>query len=97
MLELKIITLDNGTDAVSVAEFNNGSSHIICDDHCWVIVNHYSKRGYAYTHHVFPEAMKYLKMLPDDPYTYPPLRWAYTGKGYEQLEMERDVREIMES
>ena len=66
---LKKVRLHNGGDAIAVAEFNNGYSHVVVDDHCWVVVN----GGYP-SAHLYREAMAVLKQLPDHPNDYGPYR-----------------------
>jgi len=46
----------------AVASFNNGFSHFIVDDHCYVLVN-----GNKWAYHLHPEAVEVLKKLPSNP------------------------------
>ena len=57
---------------ITVAEFNNGYSHIAVDDHCWVIIN-----GGKQSSHIFIEAMDVLKKLPSCPHDYAPYQELY--------------------
>jgi len=58
------ITLDNGAKVESVAEFNDGNSHIIEDDHCYVLVNRDKDDRFAMSPWLFPEALRVLRKLP---------------------------------
>ena len=71
---MKII-LENGSEAETVATFNNGSSHIIIDNGCYVIVNRTpviqfeANRPiigdfYRMSAWIFSEALEALKQLP---------------------------------
>ena len=61
----KKITLENGEAATSLAEFNDGNSHFIEDDHCYVLVNRDPKtERFGMSSHLFPEALKVLRKLP---------------------------------
>ena len=56
----------------SLAVFNNGNSHIIEDDHCYVVVNRHYDKGertnlFKPTPWIFPEALEALKRLPPPP------------------------------
>ncbi len=90
------MVLENGAEVVAVAEFNDGYSHIIEDDHCWVIVN--GRDGEAKSSsHIFDEAMRELRDLPDMPARYRPLTDVLSIEGLERLRRERLVRQVMES
>jgi hypothetical protein len=56
------ITLRTGVKVTPIATFNDGNSHIIVDDHCYVIVN---KTGdyYDFSPWIFPKALEVLKGL----------------------------------
>lgn len=54
---------------ITVAEFNNGFSHIAIDDHCYLLLND-KKPSY----HIFDEALEVLKQLPNNPDDYEPYR-----------------------
>ena len=96
MKVLKLIVLGGGEETVAVAEFNDGCSHIIEDDHCWVIVN--GRDGEAkWSSHIFGEAMQELRDLPDVPALYRPLTDVLSIEGMERLRRERLVRQVMES
>ena len=74
MIKLKIedIIVDNdegGYETTSVAEFNGGYSHLIEDDHCWLVVN-----GGGTSAWIFEEAVEVLKQLPNSPDDYEPLQ-----------------------
>jgi len=59
--------LDNGSTTTPVATLINesgGVSHIIEDDHCYVLVNGGITRNFKMTHHWYPEAIDALKTLP---------------------------------
>ena len=63
----KQIILECGSTAFSVAEFNNGNSCIIVDDGCWVVCN-----SGRFSSWIYPEAMRHLKLLPNNPNEYQP-------------------------
>jgi hypothetical protein len=65
---VKPIRMKNGSYVKAVAEFNDGHSHIIRDDSCWVVIN---DGGWAT--HITEEAMSYLVQLPANPRKYGPL------------------------
>lgn len=95
MKVLKLIVLEGGAEAVAVAEFHDGCSHIIEDDNCWVIVN--GRDGKAkWSSHIFAEAMQELRDLPNVPALYWPIGML-TIDGLERLRRERLVRQVMES
>lgn len=51
-----------------VAVFNNGNSVIVEDDHCYVIRNWSGTRQrWGWSAWIFPEALKVLASLPDNP------------------------------
>ena len=62
-------------NATSVAIFNDGYSHIIVDDNCWLIVN-----GDGISSWIFDEAMEVLKQLPNKPSNYKPYMNYITGR-----------------
>ena len=45
-----------------------GVSHIIEDDHCYVLVNGSFERGFATVKHWYPEAVEAMKKLPTPKY-----------------------------
>jgi hypothetical protein len=53
------ITLNNGEVVDTIVTFNNGYSHFIVDDGCYVLIN-----GVARSPWIFPEAFRVLKTLP---------------------------------
>jgi hypothetical protein len=71
MLKLGFINMESGDKAIYVAEFNNGFSHIIVDDSCWVIVNGYDGEA-KQSSWIFPEAKEALNKLPNSPLDYMP-------------------------
>lgn len=61
----KKITLENGVKVTSLAEFNDGNSHFIEDDHCYVLVNRDPETDrFGMSPHLFAEALKVLRKLP---------------------------------
>lgn len=60
----------------SIAQFNEGFSHICVDDHCYILVNGMDG-NYTPVYHWFPEAVRILKILPDTPDNYPPYKDFY--------------------
>jgi len=60
--------LDNGSSITPIATLKDeygGVSHIIIDDHCYVLVNKLGKSGsFIMTHHWYPEAVDAMKTLP---------------------------------
>lgn len=69
--EIKEWILSNGAKGISVAELNNGYSHIMIDDGCWVIANG-SNGNAEFSAWIFPEAKKVLDKLPVSPDDYEP-------------------------
>ena len=61
---MKIILEKTGTEALSLACFNEGNSHFIDDDSCYVLVNRTSSGNFAMSSWLFPEAVEVLKTLP---------------------------------
>ncbi len=47
---------------------NGGISHIVEDDHCYVLVNGSADRGFRTVKHWHPEAVDALKTLPTPQY-----------------------------
>lgn len=89
--KLGLITMDNGVEAVFVAEINDGNTHIISDDSCWVLVN--GRDGEArWSTHIFSEALMILKDLPNYPHNYEPLQ----NVDIEKLREEKKSSEIVE-
>jgi len=65
------ITLKDGTEATPIVTLKDeygGISHIIEDDHCYVLVNGSAERGFATVRHWYPEAVEALKTLPNPCY-----------------------------
>ena len=58
-----------GSTVVSVAQFNEGDSHIVVDGSCWVVMNNGN-----FTPWVSKEAAKILKQLPASPKEYGPYK-----------------------
>lgn len=57
----------SGSTATPVATLKNeygGVSHIIIDDHCYVLVNGSYTRGFDTVKHWYPEAVDAMKTLP---------------------------------
>jgi len=60
------------SEAESLAEINNGNSHIIEDDHCYMVVNRVFEHVpvmkatdlFSPSPHIFPEALEALRKLP---------------------------------
>lgn len=69
MVEFKVENIGNH---VSVAELNDGYTHICVDDSCWIIVNETKKTDMEYQPWIFPEATEVLKQLPSNPNQYEP-------------------------
>ena len=59
---MKKIKIYTGEYVTPVAEFNDGCSHIIVDDGCYIIVN-----GEKFSPWIFREALAVLKTLPENP------------------------------
>ena len=67
----KSVTLKNGSTATPVATLKDeygGVSHIIEDDHCFVLVNGSEDRGFDTVKHWYPEAVEAMKTLPTPEY-----------------------------
>lgn len=65
MLKKVQISLSTGSKRTYYAEFNDGYSHILIDDHCYQVVNGRSgdaKLGY----HLSREALEHLSKLPSN-------------------------------
>jgi hypothetical protein len=60
---------NSGEPVTAYAEFNGGSSHVVVDDGCWVVLNDGVPAAW-----IFPEAMAVLRQLPDSPRNYAPYR-----------------------
>jgi hypothetical protein len=61
------VILRNGSIATPIATLKDeygGISHIIEDDHCYVLVNGSKERGFATVKHWYAEAVKAIKTLP---------------------------------
>ena len=61
------VELENGSIATPVATLKDeygGVSHIITDDHCYVLVNGSYDRGFRTVKHWNPEAIDALRTLP---------------------------------
>ena len=59
--------LNNSVPVRPVATLTNdsgGVSHIIEDDHCYVLINGSITSRFSMTHHWYPEAVDALKTLP---------------------------------
>ena len=59
--------MDNGeivTPIATLADEHGGMSHIIEDDHCYVLINGGITHNFKMTHHWYPEAVDALKTLP---------------------------------
>jgi len=57
----------------ALATFNDGYSHFIDDDSCYILVNGNVAPGVAKpTHWIFPEAVEILKTLPPQPWKLKP-------------------------
>jgi len=60
-------TLDNGSIVTPIATLKDeygGISHIIEDDHCYVLINGSANRDFLMTYHWYQEAVDVLKGLP---------------------------------
>ena len=71
--EIGEINMLNGSVFATVAEFNNGFSHIAVDDDCWVIINGHDKHS-RISPYIFAEAKAVLDQLPNRPSAYQPYR-----------------------
>lgn len=61
------VTLRNGsicTPVVTLKDEYGGVSHIIIDDHCYVLVNGSHERGFATVKHWYREAAEAMQGLP---------------------------------
>ena len=61
------VTLRNGSIATPIATLKDeygGISHIIEDDHCYVLVNGSTDREFATVKHWYAEAVEAIKTLP---------------------------------
>jgi len=61
------VTLENGsvyTPLATLKDEYGGISHIIEDDHCYVLVNESVARGFRTVKHWYPEAIDAVKTLP---------------------------------
>ena len=61
------VTLRSGSVCIPVATLKDeygGISHIIVDDHCYVLVNGSCERGFATVKHWYKEAVQALQGLP---------------------------------
>jgi hypothetical protein len=62
---VKTIIWGRGISAVSLAELKDGDSHIIEDNHCYVIVNRIPGTNlFEPSPWLFPEALEQLRKLP---------------------------------
>ena len=64
--DVKVVV--SGNEHVPVATLKDeygGVSHIIVDDHCYVLVNGGSERAFATVQHWYREAVAALRTLPD--------------------------------
>lgn len=66
----------SGKTRTSIAEFNEGFSHICVDDHCYILVNGIDG-NHEPVYHWHEEAVSVLKKLPDTPYNYQPYKDFY--------------------
>ena len=65
------VTLRSGSVATPVATLKDeygGISHIIEDDHCYVLVNGAADRPFVMVKHWYPEAVEAMKTLPTPKY-----------------------------
>lgn len=63
----KSITLKTGSEVTPVVTLRNehgGVSHIIKDDHCYVLVNGSESKGFGTVKHWYSEAVEAMKGLP---------------------------------
>jgi len=70
------VMMDNGESAeplITLQDEYGGRSHIVVDDHCYVIVNEHEGVG-KWTTHIFAEWLPFLKALPPPGSYYKPLR-----------------------
>ena len=61
------VVMDSGSTTKPVATLKDeygGISHIIKDDHCYVLVNGNSEGVFRKTYHWYPEAIDAMKTLP---------------------------------
>lgn len=63
------VRLHGGATVRPVATLKDeyGVSHIIIDDHCYVLINGSVERGFGMVKHWFKEAVAALQKLPTDP------------------------------
>lgn len=63
---MKIIVRNGGGgfEEETIATFNDNNSHIIVNNHCYVIVNRGRDGKYDISSWIFPEALEVLKNLP---------------------------------
>ncbi len=64
-------TLNNGevvTPLATLKDQYGGISHIIEDDHCYVLLNGSADRLFAMVRHWYPEAVEAMKTLPTPHY-----------------------------
>lgn len=79
-MEVKELKDKSGITYTSIAQFNDNFSHICVDDHCYTLVNGNDELGYKKSYHLFDEAIKVLKQLPDSPNDYEPYKSFYNLK-----------------
>jgi len=63
----KEVVLRNGSTATPIATLKDeygGVSHIIEDDHCYVLVNGSYERGFTTVKHWYTEVVEAIKTLP---------------------------------
>ena len=74
MIEFKVEELkrEGKGSITAVANCNEGNTHIVVDDSCWVIYNNYYLNGGGFSAWIFPEALEVLKKLPNSPRDYLP-------------------------
>lgn len=75
--QVKPVKLEDGTETIAVCEFNEGRSHIIPDQHCWVLINDGRVSPW-----IFSEALRALRFLPDSPADHQDLI-KFINKGFE--------------
>ena len=67
----KKVTLKSGSIAIPLATLKDeygGISHIIEDDHCYVLINGAKDRPFITVKHWYPEAVEAIKTLPTPKY-----------------------------
>ena len=65
------VTLESGSEYTPIATLKDeygGISHIIEDDHCYVLVNGSTDRPFKKVHHWYPEAVEAMKKMPTPEY-----------------------------